>query len=248
MITISKDEEERRAGKTLAHAIANEIFVYADERVGHAEGVSKDELILACYHRLGELLGQWARKVDRLEKVNKEPDWLSKFVQRKESREKRPLISYDSASLGFAVENLFFGKERSQLEEQTTLTDDKILVSEPSCMLKEDFKNLLSFCEENCLDFYVDGFSSKQPGRTFRLAIYDPKLSVKSQMEFREKTLVALELFKELSTIPNGVQAIERKALIAKLVKTGEFDELLASKVVEVLIASKMIPRTSLIN
>lgn len=248
MITISKDEEERRAGKTVAHAIANEIFVYADERVGHAVGVSKDELILACYHRLGELLGQWARKLDKLEKVNEEPDWLSKFVHRKESREKRPMICYDSASLGFAVENLFFGKERNLPREQTTLTDDKILVSEPSCMLKEDFKNLLSFCEENCLDFYVDGFSSKQPGRTFRLAVYDSKLSIKSQMEFREKTLVALKVFKELSTTPRGARAIERKTLISELVKTGEFDELLASKVVEVLIATKLIPRTSLIN
>jgi hypothetical protein len=244
MITISKDEQESRIGKSKAHAIANEIFEYADERVGHAEEVPKEELILACYERLSNLLGQWARKLDKLEKVNNEPAWLRKIVQKKELMDKRPLISYDSASLGFRVENLFFARERDMSQGQTRLSDDTMLVSEPSSMLTEDFKNLLAFCEENELEFYVDGFGSKEPGRTFRLAIYSPKLAVKSQMELREKIILALKIFSELSNTPTGKkQAVKRRTLISELEKTGQFDETLATKIVEVIIAGKLVPQ-----
>jgi hypothetical protein len=246
MITVSSDEEENRHGKTLAHAIANEIFVYCDERVGHAEDVPKEELILASYERLGNLLGQWACKLDRLERVSQEPEWLRKFVQRKESDDKEPLISYDSVSLGFPVQNMFFAKERNN--SQVKLSDDRILISEPASMFMEDFKNLILFCEENGLDFYVDGFNSKEPGRTFRLAVYAPKLKVSSQREFREKSLLAVQVFKELSNSPSGIKAVERKVLIKELKRRGEFDEDLAKKIIEIVVSSKLIPQSLIIE
>ena len=241
MITVSKDEDERRSQKSLANSIAHEIYEYADERVGHAEGVSREELMLACYHRLGELLAQWGKKLDKLERASQEPHWLEEYTKWKESSERRPMVAYDSVSLGFAVDNLFFAKEKG---DEKTLSDDLFLVSEPTSMVKEDFKDLLTFCEKNGLDFYVDGFSVKQPGRTFRVAVYVPKLGARSHLEFREKSLSALRVFMELSNTSSGKQAVERKAFIEELMKTGDFDELLATKVVDVLVASGQIPRS----
>lgn len=237
-ITVAKGEDERRAEKSLAASIAHEIYEYADERVGHAEGVPKDELMLTCYHRLGELLAQWGKKLDKLEKISEEPEWLKEFVKTKEASEGRPMVYYDSVSLGFAVDNLFFAKEKGE----NNLSDDLLLVSEPTSMLMEDFKDLVTFCEKNGLDFYVDGFNTKLPGRTFRVCVYAPKLGARSHLEFREKSLVALRLFKTLS----NDKPVERKAFVAELVKTGEYDELLANKVVDVLLASGQIPKSLL--
>ena len=241
MITVSKDEDERRSEKSLANSIANEVYEYADERVGHAEGVPREELMLACYHRLGELLAQWGKKLDKLERTSQEPHWLEEYTKRKESSEGRPMVAYDSVSLGFATDNLFFAKEKG---DEKTLSNDLFLVSEPTSMLMEDFKDLLTFCEENGLDFYVDGFNVKQPGRTFRVAVYVPRLGAGSHLEFREKSLSALKVFKELSNTSSGKQAVERKAFIEELMETGDFDEFLASKVVDVLVASGQIPRS----
>jgi hypothetical protein len=238
-IKVAKGEDERRAEKSLASSIAHEIYEYADERVGHAEGVPKDELMLACYHRLGELLALWGKKLDKLEKISKEPEWLKKYVKNKEAREGRPMVYYDSVSLGFAVDNLYFAKEKGA----NTLSDDLLLVSEPTSMLMEDFKDLVSFCKENGLDFYVDGFNTKLPGRAFRVCVYAPKLGARSHLEFREKSLAALELFKKLS---DDKRVVERKAFVDELVKTGEYDELLATKVVDVLLASGQIPKSLL--
>jgi hypothetical protein len=237
-ITVSKGEDERRAEHSLASSIAHEIYEYADERVGHAEGVSKEELMLASYQRLGELLAQWGKKLDRLEKISKEPEWLKEYVKNKEASEGRPMVYYDSLSLGFAVDNLFFAKEKGQ----STLSDDLLLVSEPSSMLMEDFNDLVAFCDKNGLDFYVDGFNTKRPGRAFRVCVYSPKLGSRSHLEFREKSLAALKLFKEIS----HDQPTPRQTLVDELVKTGEYDALLANKVVNVLAASGQIPKSLL--
>ncbi len=243
MITVARDEDERRAKKTAVDAIAHEIFEYADERVGHAENVSKEELMLECYHRLGELLAEWAQKLDKLENLTQEPDWLKKYYVRKEISLGRTTVAIDSTSLGFSVDNLFFAKEKGE----PTLTDDVILISEPTSMIKEDFKNLVAFCDENGLDFYADGFSTKQPGRTFRVAVFLPKLSAKSRLELREKSLTALKFFKEITSTSSGIQAVERKIFVEQLVKSGEFDQLLANKVVDLLLASGQIPKSLLI-
>jgi hypothetical protein len=239
-ITVAKGEDERRGQASLVNSIAHEVFEYADERVGHAEGVSKDELMLACYHRLGDLLAQWGKKLDRLEKISEEPAWLKTFAKNKESNDGMPLIAYDSVSLGFPVDNLFFAKEKGG----NTLSDDLLLVSETSTMLMEDFKDLVAFCEKNGLDFYVDGFNTKQPGRTFRVALYRPKLATRSRLEFREKSIKALEIFNKLSK-GNSV-SVARRALMESLIETGDYDELLASKVVNVLVSSGQIPKTLL--
>jgi hypothetical protein len=239
-IKIAKGEDERRAEKSLASTIAHEIYEYADERVGHAEGVPKDELMLATYQRLGELLAHWGKKLDRLEKISKEPEWMKQFVKSKEAAEGRPMVSYDSVSLGFAVDDPYFAKEKGE----STLSDDLLLVSEPTSMLMEDFKDLVTFCDKNGLDFYVDGFNTKLPGRAFRVCVYAPKLSAKSRLEFREKSIAALKLFKDLSA---GEGPLERKKLVQELVKTGEYDELLANRVVDVLLASGQIPKSRLI-
>jgi hypothetical protein len=238
-IKVANGEDERRAEKSLASAIAHEIYEYADERVGHAEGVPKDELMLATYQRLGELLAHWGKKLDKLEKISQEPGWMKEFVKSKEASEGRPMVSYDSVSLGFAVDNLYFAKEKGE----STLSDDLLLVSEPTSMLMEDFEDLVSFCEKNGLNFYVDGFNTKLPGRAFRVCVYAPKLSAKSQLEFREKSLAALKVFKELSS---SEKVVERKTLVQQLMKTGEYDELLANKVVEVLLVSGRIPKSRL--
>jgi hypothetical protein len=243
MITVSRDEEERRAVRSTVDAIAHEIFEYADERVGHAENVPKEQLMLACYHRLGELLAEWAKKLDKLEKVSDEPNWLRAYFAKKESQGRKSVV-IDSISLGFPVDGLFFAKEKGQ---EKNLSDDLILVSEPVSMVKEDFSDLIKFCEDNGLDFYVDGFNARQPGRSFRVSVYSPKISSKSRLELREKSILALGIFKELSSTSTGVVAVERKVFINKLVGSGKFDELLASKVTELLIASGQIPKSMLI-
>jgi hypothetical protein len=235
-IKVAKGEDERREDNSLANAIAHEIYEYADERVGHAEGVPKEELMIACYRRLGELLAQWGKKLDKLEKVSEEPEWLKEYVKKKEASGGMPLVSYDMTSLGFVVDNLFFAKEKGE----STLSSDLLLVSEPTSMLMEDFKDLVTFCEKNGLDFYVDGFNTKQPGSTFRLAVYVPKLGTRSRIEFREKSLAALNLF---TTLSRGMP-IERKSFVNELVKTGDYDEALANKIVEILVASGQIPKS----
>jgi hypothetical protein len=247
-ITVSKEEEERRESRnSLAGSIAQEIYVYADERVGHAEGVPRDELMLVTYHRLGELLAEWGKKLDKLQKVSEEPQWLKDYVRRKEASEGRAMVAYDFASLGFPVDGLFFAREK---ERNASLSDDLVLVSEPTSMLMEDFKFLVDFCEKYKLDFYVDGFNTRLPGRAFRMAIFRPKLSTKSQLEFREKSIAALKFFKELysSKIAEGgsTTMIGKEAFVNELVKTGEFDELLARKIVEVLVSSGQIARSAL--
>jgi hypothetical protein len=236
-ITVAKEEDERRGERTLASAIAHEIYEYADERVGHAEGVPKEELMLACYNKLGELLAQWAKKLDKLEKISEEPKWLKEFVNRKEKSEGRQMVQYDSVSLGFPVDNLFFAREKGG---ESNFSDDLLLVSEPTSMMMEDFRDLVTFCETNGLDFYADGFNTKLPGGTFRIALYVPKLTARTRLELREKTLRALKLFDEIKT----KDGIKRKDFVEALQKTGEFDELLANKVVDILDASGQIPQS----
>ncbi|MGI0079994.1 MAG: hypothetical protein ACRECH_10250 [Nitrososphaerales archaeon] len=245
LISVSKDEEARRASKSRVDSIAHHIFEFADESVGHAENVPKEELMLACYHELGKLLSQWGKKLDKIRSVAQEPQWLKEYLARKESTEGRSRVAYDSFSFGFALDNLFFGKEESFYG---TLSDDLLMISEPRTMLMEDFNELLKFCDSNGLDFYVDGFNTSLPGRTFRVVVYKPKSgSPRRHLDFRENALVALQLFRELSATPGGSSvAIERGFFIDAYVKRtgGTLDPVVASKILDALISSGQIPQS----
>ncbi len=226
--------------KTPEQEIADEIFEYSDERVGHAENVSKEKLIYECYHKLGKLLAEWAKKLDEIEITDQEPQWLKKYLLQRESK-LGAATSIDSASLGFAVEHLYFAKEKNP-----KLSDDSLLVSEPHTMLMEDFRSLSIFCEENGLDFYVDGFNRNLPGRTFRLSVYHlkPGSSPLSRTEFREKTMKVLSMFEKMSTGSEGRKiAVERLALEKELVKSGKFDAITAETIVAQLIETGQIPK-----
>ncbi len=240
MITQEPDEYP----KSPEQIIADEIFEYADERVGHAENVAKDQLIFECYHKLGKLMAEWAKKMDKLEKVGKEPDWLGNFFKARE-RKLGVASNIDSHTLGFAVDHLFFARENENL------SDDLLLVSEPHSMLMEDFKNLIRLCENNGLDFYVDGFNTTLPGRTFRLSVYHVKHGTTplSRLEFREKTMFALQLFEKLSTELNGKRnPVETKAFVEALLKTGKFERDSAEKIVTALIESGQVPNRLIIQ
>ena len=48
----------------------------------------------------------------------------------------------------------------------------KCLVSEPYHLTMKDVKELIKFCEENGLNFYIDGLSQHYPGHTLRIVIW----------------------------------------------------------------------------
>ena len=48
----------------------------------------------------------------------------------------------------------------------------KCLVSEPYHLTMKDVKELIKFCEENGLNFYIDGLSFHYPGHTLRIVIW----------------------------------------------------------------------------
>ena len=81
IINLAKDEKEKDVLKSPVHRIAHEVYDFADETVAHAEGVNKEELMLECYHKLGSLLAQWAKKLDQIEHVNSQPTWLKEYIE-----------------------------------------------------------------------------------------------------------------------------------------------------------------------
>ena len=74
-----------------------------------------------------------------------------------------------------------------------------MMVSQPNSMWMEDFKQLVRFCDQLGLDFYVDGFNTTLPGRTFRVVIYKPKNGPYDRLEFREKSLLGMQMYGELN-------------------------------------------------
>ena len=122
LITVAKDEDDSHA-KTPIDKIAHEIFEFADETVGHAEGVPREKLILACYDKLGTLMAQWAQKLDKIEVKKIEPAWLKEVTKAKEQTEGVSLVAYDAASLGFEVEGLYFGQESREKKIERRLSD-----------------------------------------------------------------------------------------------------------------------------
>ena len=236
LITASKNEELHRENRSRIESIAHQIFEYTDETVGHAEGISREELILETYHKLGTLLAQWSKKIDKIERVYAEPDWLKEYVKREEVTQDRSWVEYGPAAFGFEVDNLFFAKEKSPVK----LSDDLLTVSEPYTMWMEDFRELISLCERNQLDFYVDGFNSHQPGRTFRVVIYKPKSTPKSHREFREEALLALQVFAEM--YERSGKQVTQEEFESALLQTGKYDQLSAERIIEILLVGKRIP------
>ena len=70
-----------------------------------------------------------------------------------------------------------------------------------------------------------------------------------SRQEFREKTIVALQMFEKMSTGSDGKKnAVESKALVESLVQSGKFSKDLAEKTVAALIRSGQIPDRLIIS
>jgi hypothetical protein len=241
IINLAKDEKEKDLLKSPVHKIAHEVYDFADETVAHAEGVNKEELMLECYHKLGALLAQWAKKLDQIERVNSQPTWLKEYIEKEEKSKGRVWVDLGRASFGFEVEGLFFGKEKKTPQ----LSEDTLMVTEPSTMWMEDFNALISFCTENDLDFYVDGFNTHRPGRTMRVVVYKPKSGVPhTHREFREKALIAVQIYESLL---RGADSIDKEKLLLALVDSGKFDREAAERILETLLASGRIQKASII-
>jgi len=238
VIKLAREEKEIEISKGPAHRIAHDIYDYADETVGHAEGVSKEKLTLECYLKLGSLLAQWAKKLDKLENANARPLWLKEYID-VETRSGRPMVDLGSETLGFEVNHLFFAKEK----RESQLTDDLMMVSQPNSMWMEDFKQLLRFCEQLGLDFYVDGFNTTLPGRTFRVVIYKPKSGPHERLEFRENSLLGMQMYQKLQQKNDGMRP-NKNSLIECLFESGKFqDRKSAEKLIDFLAASRLIPK-----
>jgi len=237
VVNLSKDEKEREISKGPVYRIAHEVYDFADETVAHAEGVPKSELMLECYHKLGTLLAQWATKLDKIERIEARPEWLVEYIEAEENERSRPLVDLGRESLGFEIDNLYFAKERTD----TQLSDDLLMVSQPKSMWMEDFKELVRFCDSLGLDFYVDGFSTKLPGRTFRVVIYKPKNGQHKRLDFRENSLFLIQSFEKLkreSGTPSKGKLIELAS------SSGRFDDRhSAEKLLETLMQAGVIPK-----
>ena len=118
-------------------------------------------------------------------------------------------------------------------------------------MIMEDFKSLIAFCEKNGLDFYVDGFNTRQPGRAFRVVVYRLKDGKKpqSRRDFGEKTLKTLLIFGELSKSSDGkTHSVERKIIVDKMMNSGRFEsEEEALSFLDGLASSGQIPKSRII-
>jgi hypothetical protein len=240
VINISKDEKEKDISKGRVHQISHEIYDFADETVAHAEGVSKEELMLECYNKLGQLLALWAKKLDKIEGIDKRPSWLKEYIESEEKNEGRAWVDLGREFFGFEVDNLFFAKER----ESSQLSDDLLTVSQPFSMWMEDFRELVKFCDKLGLDFYVDGFNSRLPGRTLRVVIYKPRKGPHTRLDFRENSLFAIQTFENLSGKTQG--PVKKEALAELLVASGRYDKSSALKTVQALIASGRIAKSKI--
>src|ERR1700719_1240915 len=109
VIHLAKDEKEKMKGPV--QRIAHEVYEFADETVAHAEGVSREELMLECYHTLGRLLSEWGKKLDKIERVNAYPSWLKEHIANEEDQG-RKWVELGRESFGFEVDALFFAKEK----------------------------------------------------------------------------------------------------------------------------------------
>jgi hypothetical protein len=238
VIKLAREEREIEISKGPVHRIAHDIYEYADETVGHAEGVSREELMLECYHKLGSLLAQWAKKLDKIEPVHVQPSWLREYID-EENAKGHPMVDLGPESLGFEIDHLFFAKEKKEAQ----LSDDLLMVSQPNSMWMEDFKQLVRFCDNLGLDFYVDGFNTTLPGRTFRVVIYKSKDGPHTRLEFRENSLLGMQLFESLKR--EGKAGMPSKqSLVDSLLDSGKFeDRKPAEKLVDFLVASRLIPR-----
>jgi len=237
-IKLAKEEKEIEISKGPAHKIAHDIYEFADETIGHAEGVNRDELMLESYHKLGSLLAQWAKKLDKLVNANARPQWLREYIQEEDSRG-RPMVDLGPETLGFEVHHLFFAREKNERE----LSDDLMMVSQPKSMWMEDFKQLVSFCEKLGLDFYIDGFNTELPGRSFRVVIYKPKTGPRKSLEFRENSLLGVQLYEKLKRANDGKPPTKR-ALVESLLESGKLsDQKSAEKLAGTLMTGHLIPK-----
>ena len=238
VIKLAKDEKEKDAVKDPVHRIAHEVYDFADETVAHAEGVSQEELMLECYHTLGKLLAQWAKKLDKIEPVKAQPAWLKEHIQDEEKTLGRSWVELGRESFGFEVDGLFFAREKKNAQ----LSNDTLMVSQPNTMWMEDFQGLIKFCEKNNLDFYVDGFNTRLPGRAMRVVIYKPKSGAPhTRLEFRESAFLAIQIYGQLA---EGKEWIAKEDLLDALVQSAKFDRASAERVLEMLAASGRIPKT----
>ena len=238
VINLAKDEKEKDATKNTVHRIAYEVYDFADETVAHAEGVPRSELMLECYHKLGTLLAQWAKRLDKIEGVSARPLWLKNFIELGETQRGRPLVDLGRESLGFEIDNSYFAKEKTN----TQLSDDLLMVSQPKSMWMEDFRELLKFCDSLGLDFYVDGFNTKLPGRTFRVVVYKPKNGQHKRLDFRENSLFIVQLFEKFRR-ENG-HTPSKEQLIELIDQSGKFeDRNSVEKLLETLALAGVIPK-----
>ena len=238
VIKLAKEEREIEISKGPVHRIAHDIYEYADETVGHAEGVSREELMLECYHKLGSLLAQWAKKLDKIEPANVRPLWLEEYIE-EENAKGHPMVNLGPETLGFEIDHLFLAKEKKEAQ----LSDDLLMVSQPNSMWMEDFKQLVRFCDKLGLDFYVDGFNTTLPGRTFRVVVYKPKDGRHERLVFRENSLMGMQIFESLEREDKG-RMPRRQSLVDVLLNSGKFeDRKAAEKLVDFLVASRLIPK-----
>lgn len=112
IIKLASEEKEKEISKGPIHRIAHDVYDYADETVAHAEGVPKDELMLECYHKLGTLLAIWAKKLDKVDRVNARPLWLEEHIKAEKNGDGRLWVDLGRETLGFEVRNLFFAEEK----------------------------------------------------------------------------------------------------------------------------------------
>jgi hypothetical protein len=238
VINLAKDEKEKEISRGPVHRIAHEVYDFADETVAHAEGVPKDELMLECYHKLGGLLAQWAKKLDKIEPVAARPLWLEEQIRSEEKTRAHDWVDLGRESLGFEVENLYFAREKKGQQ----LSADLLMVSQPKSMWMEDFKELVRFCDALGLDFYVDGFNTKLPGRTYRIVIYKPKDGPHKQLDFRENSLFAIQSFEQIKKESGSVPTFS--SLVEFLIDSGRFeDKTSAERFLSVLMSAGLIPQ-----
>lgn len=119
------------------------------------------------------------------------------------------------------------------------------MVSQPNSMWMEDFKELVRFCDKLGLDFYVDGFNTTLPGRTFRVVIYKPRDRPHKGIDLRENALFAVQAFNEIRRESDG-SLPSKQRFLGFLISSGKFEnEDSAEKIIGSLMSSGLIPKLS---
>jgi len=150
---MNSSPRKSRAEK-LASILTAEFSAKVRETLGKLPASTATATRCELYYSLGEEMKEMASAFDSYKKADPPREWINLL-----HRAKRELRSID---------HWFFAKDPDN-------PSDFVLVSEPYNLTMEDFEELTRFCDEEDLEYYVEGFSVHFPAHTFRITIrYKP--------------------------------------------------------------------------